>query len=68
MFFGGAMVVMAVIAMIAFAVNITKIIDDETQLIDLYKIVGGVEAGYNANLCCLYCEGGILYDYCIGGD
>ena len=40
MFFGGAMVVMAVIAMIAFAVNITKIIDDETQLIDLYKIVG----------------------------
>lgn len=39
-FFGGAMVVMAVIAMIAFVVNITKIIDDETRLIDLYKIVG----------------------------
>lgn len=40
MLFGGAMVVMAVIAMIAFAVNVTKIIDDEAQLIDLYKIVG----------------------------
>lgn len=40
MLFGGAMVVMVVIAMIAFAVNVTKIIDDEAQLIDLYKIVG----------------------------
>lgn len=40
MLFGSAMVVMVVIAMIAFAVNVTKIIDDEAQLIDLYKIVG----------------------------
>lgn len=40
MLFGSAMVVMVVIAMIAFAANVTKIIDDEAQLIDLYKIVG----------------------------
>lgn len=38
--FGGAIVVLVVVAMIALAVNITKIIDDEAQLINLYKIVG----------------------------
>ena len=38
--FGGAIVVLVIVAMIALAVNITKIIDDEAQLINLYKIVG----------------------------
>ena len=39
-FLGGAIVVLTIVAMIALAVNITKIIDDEAQLINLYKIVG----------------------------
>lgn len=36
----GAIIVLAVVAMIAFAVNIAKILDDEKTLINLYKIVG----------------------------
>ena len=39
-FLGGAIVVLTIVAMISLAVNITKIIDDEAQLINLYKIVG----------------------------
>lgn len=36
----GAIVILAIVAMIAFAVNIAKVLDDEKSLINLYKIVG----------------------------
>ncbi len=36
----GAIIILAIVAMIAFVVNIVKILDDEEPLINLYKILG----------------------------
>lgn len=58
--FAGAIITLIIIAMIAFAVNITKIIDDEATLINLYKLVGA-SSGDIASVYFCYVAKVVLY-------
>lgn len=58
--FTGAIITLIIIAMIAFATNITKIIDDEATLINLYKLVGA-SSGDIASVYFCYVAKVVLY-------